>query len=149
MNAESNRIEYKRELTDDLERGIVAFLNYHEGGEIYIGVDDDGSAYGVNDVDGTQRKIVDRIKNNILPATMGLFDIVAETFQDKKIIKIVISSGFEKPYYLKKFGMSPNGCFIRVGSSAQPMTTQMIDDYYARRVKVTLSNMPSPRGVGE
>jgi len=148
MNAESNRVEYKRELSDNsdkLERAIVAFLNYHEGGEIYIGIDDDGSAYGVNNVDGTQRKIVDRIKNNILPATMGLFDIVTETFQDKKIIKIVISSGFEKPYYLKKFGMSPNGCFIRVGSSAQPMTTQMIDDYYARRVKVTLSNMPSPR----
>jgi hypothetical protein len=29
---ESNRIEYKRELTDDLERAIVAFLNYHAGG---------------------------------------------------------------------------------------------------------------------
>ena len=147
MNKESNRIEYKRELTDDLERGIVAFLNYYEGGEIYIGIDDDGSTYGVKDVDGIQRKIVDRIKNNILPATMGLFDIVAETFQDKKIIKIVISSGFEKPYYLKKYGMSPNGCFIRVGSSVQPMPTDMIDNYYSKRVRVTLSNMPSPRNA--
>ena len=31
---ETNRIEFKRELTDDLdiEKEVVAFLNYHEGG---------------------------------------------------------------------------------------------------------------------
>jgi Predicted transcriptional regulator containing an HTH domain and an uncharacterized domain shared with the mammalian protein Schlafen len=148
MNEESNRIEYKRELSensDKLERAVVAFLNYHEGGEIYIGVDDDGNAYDIGDVDIVQRKIIDRIKNNILPAAMGLFDIVTETHQDKRVIKIIVSSGSEKPYYLRKYGMAPNGCLIRVGSSTQPMTTQMIDDYYIRRAKVTLSSMPSPR----
>ena len=36
---ESNRIEYKRELTDGLEKEVIAFLNYHDGGLIYIGVD--------------------------------------------------------------------------------------------------------------
>ena len=38
--AESNRIEYKRELNEKLERSVVAFLNTGEGGFIYIGVDD-------------------------------------------------------------------------------------------------------------
>ena len=28
MNSETNRIEYKQELTDDLEKEAVAFLNY-------------------------------------------------------------------------------------------------------------------------
>jgi predicted HTH transcriptional regulator len=37
---ESNRIELKRELTDMLEKEVVAFLNYRDGGVIYIGVDD-------------------------------------------------------------------------------------------------------------
>ena len=32
---ETNRIEYKRELTDDLEKEVVAFLNYREGGFIF------------------------------------------------------------------------------------------------------------------
>ena len=32
MNSETNRIEYKQELTDDLEKEAVAFLNYPEGG---------------------------------------------------------------------------------------------------------------------
>ena len=34
---ETNRIEFKRELTDDLdiEKEVIAFLNYKEGGYIY------------------------------------------------------------------------------------------------------------------
>ncbi len=37
---ETNRIEYKRELTPelDIEKEVVAFLNYKEGGYIYIGM---------------------------------------------------------------------------------------------------------------
>lgn len=38
MKSETNRIEYKQELTDDLEKEVIAFLNYHEGGLIYIGI---------------------------------------------------------------------------------------------------------------
>ena len=143
---ESNRIEYKSTLNDKLEREVVAFLNYHEGGMIYIGIDDAGNTVGINDADDVQLKIVDRIKNNILPHTLGLFDVVLESRDDKTVIKIVISSGNEKPYYIKKRGMSPNGCFVRVGSSTQPMTTKMIDEIYAKRARqVLLCNIPSPR----
>ena len=46
---ETNRIEYKRELTPelDIEKEIIAFLNYKEGGYIYIGIDKDGSTVGM------------------------------------------------------------------------------------------------------
>ena len=46
MNPETNRIEYKQELIDDLEKEVVAFLNYQEGGIIYIGIDKEGKAVG-------------------------------------------------------------------------------------------------------
>ena len=51
--SETNRIEYKRELSLelDIEKEVVAFLNYKEGGYIYIGIDKDGSTVGVNDVE--------------------------------------------------------------------------------------------------
>ena len=42
MFQESNRIEFKAELNDKLEKEIVAFLNNQEGGTLYIGVDDEG-----------------------------------------------------------------------------------------------------------
>ena len=90
-------------------------------------------------------KIADRIKNNILPSTMGLFDIVTEVIEEVSVIKILVSSGLEKPYYIKSQGMSPSGCFTRVGTSTQPMTTAMIDELYAKRIHATLRNIQSPR----
>ena len=43
--SETNRVEYKRELTSelDIEKEVATFLNYKEGGYIYIGIDKDGS----------------------------------------------------------------------------------------------------------
>lgn len=145
MLQENNRTEFKIELNDKLEKEVVAFLNNREGGILYIGVDDEGNPVGVPDMDGTQLKIADRIKNNILPSTMGLFDIVSDTVDGVPIIKVLISSGLEKPYYIKKQGMSPGGCFIRMGTSSQPMTTTMIDDLYSKRIHTTLRNIPAPR----
>lgn len=128
---ETNRIEYKRELTDnlDIEKEIVAFLNYKEGGIIYIGIDNDGHTVGVKDIDGDMLKVKDRIRSNIMPSPMGLFDVSAEIDNGIKIIKIFVASGSEKPYYKAKFGMSSKGGFIRVGSAAEPMTTTMIEDF--------------------
>lgn len=53
---ESNRVEFKRELNDSLEKEVVGFLNYSEGGEIYIGIDDNGEVKGVENADDTQKK---------------------------------------------------------------------------------------------
>lgn len=145
MLHENNRTEFKAELNDKLEKEIVAFLNNREGGILYIGVDDDGKPVGVPALDETQLKIADRVKNNILPSTLGLFDIVTTAVDGVPVIKILVSSGLEKPYYIKKQGMSPNGCFIRMGTSSQPMTTSMIDDLYSKRIHTTLRNIPSPR----
>ena len=75
---ESNRMEYKRELNDRLERAVVSFLNYVGGGEIVIGMNDDNTVHGVDDCDAVQLKIADRIRNNIRPQTLGLFDVVRE-----------------------------------------------------------------------
>jgi ATP-dependent DNA helicase RecG len=99
---ESNRIEFKRELNDSLEKEVVAFLNYKDGGIIYIGIDDKTkSVLGVNDIDAVQLKVKDRIKNNINPSTMGLFEVITEIQDGKNIIKIVVAGGSEKPYYFK------------------------------------------------
>jgi predicted HTH transcriptional regulator len=145
LSGESNRIEFKRELNDKLERSVVAFLNTNEGGSLYVGIDDDGIAVGVDDIDLVQRQIVDRIKDNISPSALGLFDVAVEKIDGVSIIKIIVSSGIEKPYYIRGQGRSEKGCFIRVGSSVQPMTTRMIDDLYSRHRSVSLGNIPAPR----
>lgn len=142
---ESNRIEFKSTLNDKLEKEIVAFLNNREGGILYIGIDDDGHPVKNPDIDSIQLKIADRIKNNILPSTLGLFDISIEDIKGIAVIKIIVSSGLEKPYYIRGKGMSPSGCYMRVGTSTQPMSTALIDELYAKRIHTTLRNIPSPR----
>ena len=144
-NTETNRIEYKQQLTEDFEQEVIAFLNYKEGGIIYVGIRKDGQVVGLKDIDLTQLQIKDRIKNNIQPSTLGLFDVIVETIDDKEIIKVVISSGTEKPYYLRKKGRTPEGCYVRVGSSKERMTFDMIDEMYSRRVKTSLKELESPR----
>ena len=131
---ETNRIELKRELTDelDIEKEVIAFLNNREGGIIYVGIDKDGSVVGVKDIDGDMLKIKDRIRKNISPSPMGLFDVLAENIDGIDVIKIFLASGSEKPYYKTKYGMSTRGCYIRVGTAAEPMTTDMIENLAER-----------------
>ncbi|MCI5057858.1 MAG: putative DNA binding domain-containing protein [Flavobacteriales bacterium] len=142
---ETNRIEYKRELSDGLEKEVIAFLNYREGGILYIGIDKNENIYGLVDADGDQLKIKDRLKNNIRPSALGLFDIVSEERAGKDILKIIVASGPEKPYHLRKYGMSEKGCFIRMGSSAEPMSQKMIDELFAKRTRNSISKIKAGR----
>lgn len=145
QNTETNRIENKEQLNEDFEQEVIAFLNYKEGGIIYVGIRKDGQVVGIDNLDLIQLQIKDRIKNNIQPSTLGLFDVMVETIEGKEVIKVVISSGTEKPYYLRKKGRTAEGCYIRIGSSKERMTERMIDDMYAKRIKNTLKEIDSPR----
>lgn len=144
MLSENQRTEFKLELTDQLEKEVVGFLNSREGGDLLIGVADDGQIVGVDDIDSVQRKIVDRIRNNIVPPVMGLYEVLTEAIDDRQVIRITVLSGAEKPYYIRSKGMSPDGVFIRVGSSTQPMTIDMIESVFSKRTRTSLKNIPSP-----
>jgi len=142
---ETNRIEYKAKLTDGLEKEIVAFLNYKEGGIIYIGIESDGTIVGIDSCDEVQLKIKDKLRHNIEPSCLGLFDVIVEEREHKLIIKIIVASGSETPYYIKKYGMSPKGCFIRIGSASEPMSTNMIENLFSRRTRNSLGQIRSNR----
>lgn len=141
---ENNRLEYKQQLNEHLEKEAVAFLNYIGGGVIYVGIDKTGEVVGVDDIDQQQLKIKDRLKNNIAPSCLGLFDVVEETRDNKQIIKVIIASGQERPYYIKKYGMSSKGTFIRKGSASEPMSEKMIEDLFIKRTKSSLGKIEAP-----
>lgn len=140
---ESQHLEFKSQLTDKFEKEVVAFLNSRDGGAIIIGVGSEGQLLGVNDADAIQLKIKDRLKQNITPSTMGLFDVVLLQENGKTLIKVIVASGSEKPYYLSKMGMSSKGCFIRIGSASEPMTNNMIEEQFAKRVRNSIGNITS------
>ncbi len=142
----SNRIELKKELCSSIEKDVIAFLNYKEGGIIYIGIDTEtGKAVTVKEIGEKQIQIKERLKNNISPSILGLFDVIIEKKDNINIIKIIIAAGNERPYYLKKQGMSSEGCYIREDAKSQPMPTKMIEELFAKRTRNSLGKIESPK----
>ncbi len=76
---------------------------------------------------------------------MGLFDINCEKYNSKSIIKIGISSGIEKPYYLKKKGLVSNGCFIRVGNATEQLSQKNIEELFSGKNRPSLCKIVSPK----
>ena len=71
---ETERTELKQRFTDAIPKEIVAFLNT-DGGTIYIGVNDDGSVCGVENLDDSLKKIADIIENQILPDPRAFIEL--------------------------------------------------------------------------
>lgn len=114
MQYESERIEYKSQMIENLYREVVAFANSN-GGVIYIGIDDQGNLTGIDNVDETYTRITNGIRDAIAPdVTM----FVRYVLQDNKVIQIEIGEGSYKPYYLKSKGMKPTGVYVRQGASS-------------------------------
>ena len=63
---ESETLELKERYTDTISKEIVSFLN-SSGGTILIGIKDDGTVIGVNNIDEVLRKISDIITAQIEP----------------------------------------------------------------------------------
>ena len=74
---------------------------------------------------------------------MGLFEIVTPPSNDH--IQIIVSGGNQRPYYIKKYGMCPEGCYVRVGTSVEKMSEEMILTLFQKRDKRTLRTIPSER----
>ena len=141
---ETHNIEYKQELTDGLEKEVVAFLNSNVGGRIILGVNNSGKAIGLNDVDSDALRIKDRLKN-ISPSIIGIYDLHIVKQSGINLINLMIASGPEKPYYIRKYSMTPKGCFIRLGTAAEPMPQKIIDQHFASRTRSSLVKIKSAK----
>lgn len=142
---EDSRTEFKVKLVDDLEESVIAFLN-KDGGDIYIGIDDNGNVVGLkNNMDLLQRKVKDKIISSVEPSVLGLFDLEVLEKDDKKYLKITIAKGYDTPYHIKGMGMTLDSCFIRVGSSNERMDEHLINKMFRERTKDSLKNIVSPR----
>ena len=114
MQYESEGIEYKSQMTDDIYKQVIAFANT-EGGIIYIGIDDKGNLTGIDDVDETYTRLTNGIRDAIAP---DITMFVRYVFQENKVIRIEVGEGSYKPYYLKSKGMKPTGVYVRQGASS-------------------------------
>jgi len=81
---ENKTTEFKREYMDDIKYAVVAFANT-EGGKIYIGMSDDGSAYRIENTDATMLRITNMIRDSIRPDVTMFTECAVETIDEKPI----------------------------------------------------------------
>lgn len=72
---ETERIEFKERLTDDIYKEIIAFANT-DGGTIYVGINDHGEPVGLEDVDDVYTRITNGVRDAILPMSRFLSSIL-------------------------------------------------------------------------
>lgn len=92
---ETRNLEFKERISDSFLKTVVAFANY-DGGEILFGVDD-GNFVSLKDLKSDAIVIENKINDAITPQ----IDFKIEVDCKKKIIKLTISPGIEKPYFYK------------------------------------------------
>ena len=112
---------FDHSLPRSLAKEIIAFANT-EGGEIYIGIADNGSIVGVDDTDDVMTKITSLVHDTILPDLLPYMNLSILNKENKNIVKISVQPGIDRPYYLKSYGLTPQGVYIRVGSSCHNLT---------------------------
>ncbi len=122
MITESEFVELKEVLNDNISKEVVAFANT-QGGEIYVGIDNKGNKVGIKNLNETYTKLTNIIRDSILP-DVTLF--TKYELQKDNVIKISVTEGTAKPYYLKKNGMKPSGVYVRQGTSSVGATWEQI-----------------------
>lgn len=122
---ENHDTEYKEQYVSGIGKEVVAFAN-SDGGTLYIGVRDDGSVCGVENPDDTMLRASSSLRDTIAPDIMPFVNIKTVKMEERDVVEIKVSTGTNRPYYLKEKGLRPSGVYVRKGSSSQPMSDEGI-----------------------
>lgn len=129
---ESEKVELKEIVTKDIKKEIVAFANT-DGGELYIGVRDDGTIVGVENPEENILSLISMLRDSIKPDIMSCISTKTITEEDKKIILISVARGTSSPYYIEEKGLKPSGVYVRQGTASAPASEAAI----RKMIKIT------------
>ena len=122
---ENETVELKEIYTPDLKKEIVAFANTN-GGTIYIGVQDSGVVIGLDNADFVMQQISNSLRDSIRPDVSMFTNIELLQEENKFFIKLTVSQGTKKPYYLSDKGLKPTGVYVRSGTTSAPASEDAI-----------------------
>jgi ATP-dependent DNA helicase RecG len=122
---ESETIEYKSIIIDDIKKSVIAFAN-SGGGTLFVGVEDSGNVAGLSDVDADMLTINNMLRDGIKPDVTLFARCHIEQIDGRNTIRIDIQRGTDRPYYLVGKGIRPEGVFVRYGAASVPATDTAI-----------------------
>ena len=122
---ESETVELKSMVVEDIKKEIIAFAN-SSGGTLYIGISDHGDVIGVTNPDETIQQVANMVRDSVKPDITMFLHYNTISVEGKQIIAIEIQQGTNKPYYLAKKGLRPEGVYVRQGTSSVPASDAAI-----------------------
>lgn len=122
---ETEIVELKSIVMDDIKKEIIAFANC-EGGTVYVGVADDGKVLGVENADECALQIFNMVRDAVKPDVTMFIHYETLECDGKAVVAVNIQRGTNRPYYLAKKGLRPEGVYVRQGYSSVPATDTAI-----------------------
>lgn len=118
-------VELKSIVLDDIKKEIIAFANC-DGGTVYVGVADDGTVLGVKNADECALQISNMVRDAVKPDVTMFIHYETLDCEGKAVVAVNIQRGTNRPYYLAKKGLRPEGVYVRQGYSSVPATDAAI-----------------------
>ena len=122
---ETETVELKSIVMDDIKKEIIAFANC-DGGTVYVGVSDDGTVLGVENADECALQISNMVRDAVKPDVTMFIHYETLDYEGKAVVAVNIQRGTNRPYYLAKKGLRPEGVYVRQGYSSVPATDTAI-----------------------
>ncbi len=141
---EGKCVELKEKIPDfgALLKTCVAFANC-AGGEIILGVED--STRIVLGIDDTSRdRIYDDFPNSVYDSVSPALtpQIMERNIGGVEVLVIKIYPGTKKPYFLKSAG-TPQGIWVRVGSSTRRASSEVVEELIREQRRVVFDEESS------
>ena len=122
---ETETVELKAVAQDGIKKEIGAFAN-NNGGTVYVGVADDGTVPGVEDADGCDLQVSNMVRDTVKPDVTMFVSYETLDCNGKAVVAVKVQRGTNRPYYLAKKGLRPEGVYVRQGYSSVPATDAAI-----------------------
>lgn len=135
--------EYKRDLSSPTKplRTIVAFAN-SAGGQLVIGIADDGSVVGVPDPLAEEERLTSLIADSIEPQLVPAVDLVTIAGETVLVVEVPLST--RRPHYMKAQGMD-DGVYVRLGSTTRQADPPLVAELERTARGVAFEDLPEPR----
>ncbi|MBV1884530.1 MAG: helix-turn-helix domain-containing protein [Pseudomonadales bacterium] len=139
---EGKQLEFKRDLSSPkpILRTLIAFANT-AGGQLFIGVADNGDIMGVEDPLAEEERLTSLIADSIAPRLLPSIELL--TVKEKTLLRVEVHLSSSRPHYLKAKGPE-QGVLVRIGSSNRQADTQLISELQRQATGETFDTMPMP-----
>lgn len=92
---ESETVELKEIVVEDIKKEIIAFAN-SAGGTLYVGISDNGSVVGVDNPDMATQQISNMVRDGIKPDVTMFTRYDTKEAEGKQVIAVEVQRGTER-----------------------------------------------------